>query len=458
MADVTLAEELGRRAAVAIDNARRFSAEQDARKAAERNADRISRLQLVTAALATAPTARAIADAVITQGLSAFEADEAVLSILAADKKTLEIIRSIGLREEIAEQYHFFSVDDAMPISEAVRSGEPVFFANRKEMVEHYPHLAEVENVQAVAWAAMPLVVEGTAIGGIALGFNQEREFPSEDRDFAMALARQSAQALERARLHDTERTLRAEAEDARHRAEDANLAKSQFLATMSHELRTPLNAIAGYVQLLELGIHGPVPEPQLEILTRIRRSQRMLLSLIDDILSFARLESGKVEYRFDQIQVVEVLQSAHDMIAPQLSERGLTFSQKCADRDVTVWTDREKFAQIIVNLLSNAVKFTDAGSVTVACEKSGQSVLIHVADTGRGIPQSKLEIIFEPFVQAESGLTRRIEGSGLGLAISRDLARAMRGDLTVKSSEGKGSTFTLWLPSSKGGEETESS
>jgi signal transduction histidine kinase len=447
MDDVSLAEELGRRAAVAIDNAQRFSAEQSARRAAERNADRIARLQRVTAALAKAPTARAIADAVIMQGLSAFDADEAVLTVLKPDKKTLEIIRSIGLREGVEEEYHFFAVDAPLPISEAVRTGEPVFLSNRQEMIEHYPQLEEAEHVEALAWAAMPLVVEDSVVGGIALGFKKDHEFSPEDREFAMALARQSAQALERARLHDAETALRAEAEDARRRAEDANRAKSQFLATMSHELRTPLNAIAGYIQLLELGIHGPVPEKQLEVLARVQRSQRTLLSLIDDILSFARIESGKIEYRFAQVSVMEVLRAAYDLVAPQLSQRGLVFNQKIKDPSLTVWTDREKFIQILVNLFSNAVKFTDHGTITVDCEKTGSSVQVSVADTGRGIPTDKLELIFEPFVQADSGLTRRTEGSGLGLAISRDLARAMRGDLTVKSVEGKGSTFTLWLP-----------
>ena len=451
MADVTLAEELGRRAAVAIDNAQRFSAVQEARKAAERNADRIARLQRVTAALATAPTARAIADAVIMQGLSAFDADEAVLSLLTPDRKTLEIVRSMGLREGLEQEYRFSSVDAPMPISEAVRTGEPVFFANRAAILSHYPQLKDSGHVEALAWAAMPLVIEGTPIGGIALGFKKEHEFSTEDREFAMALAQQSAQALERARLHDAERALRDEAEDARKRAEDANRAKSQFLATMSHELRTPLNAIAGYVQLLQFGIHGQLPEKQLEVLARVQRSQRTLLSLIDDILSFARLESGKIEYRFSQVSVIDVLRSAYDLIAPQLSERGLQFEQKFADENLSVWTDREKFVQIMVNLFSNAVKFTDEGSVTVDCEKMGSSVRISVADTGRGIPAEKLEAIFEPFVQAESGLTRRSEGTGLGLAISRDLARAMRGDLTVKSEEGQGSVFTLWLPAAEG-------
>ncbi len=451
MADVSLAEELGRRAAIAIDNARRFRAAQNAREAAERNADRIMRLQRVTAALATAPTARAIADAVISQGLSAFDADEAVLTLLQPDKKTLEIVRSIGLREGLEQEYHFFSVDAPMPISEAVRTKEAVFLSNRDEILEHYPQLKISEHVEALAWAAMPLVVEDAVMGGIALGFKAEHVFSEEDREFAMALARQSAQALDRARLHDAEQSVRAEAEEARNRAEEANRAKSQFLATMSHELRTPLNAIAGYVQLLELGIHGPVPDAQLEILARVRRSQRALLSLIDDILSFARLESGKVEYRYEQVAVVDVLRSSYDMVAPQLSERKLQFSQHCDDASISVWTDREKFGQIIVNLLSNAVKFTDpGGSITINCTRSGSSLLLNVTNTGRGIPSDKLEVIFEPFIQAESGLTRRIEGSGLGLAISRDLARAMQGDLTVKSVEGKGATFTLWLPTAK--------
>jgi signal transduction histidine kinase len=252
----------------------------------------------------------------------------------------------------------------------------------------------------------------------------------------------------------------RAEAEAARRRAEEANRAKSEFLAAMSHELRTPLNAIAGYAELMELGLRGPVTEEQRGDLARIRRSQRHLLTLITDILNFARLEGGRVEYDLRPVPLADLIADAAPMIEPQLAAQQLSYEVRLpAGADgggATARADQEKVRQILLNLLSNAAKFTPAGGrVTVAVEAAagalggaaGGAVLVRVSDTGIGIPADKLDAIFDPFVQVQTGLTRRHEGTGLGLAISRDLARGMGGDLTVESAPGAGSTFTLVLP-----------
>ena len=236
-------------------------------------------------------------------------------------------------------------------------------------------------------------------------------------------------------------------ADRARVEAEGANRAKASFLATMSHELRTPLNAIAGYTQLLELGIHGPVTEQQRDDLQRIQRSQKALLSMVDDVLSFARLEAGRMKYDFDAVPLDEAIGDAEVLIAPQARAKGLACHFMPAANDAKVWADKEKLAKILANLLSNAVKFTDAGSIALESETRNGLVLVHVHDTGRGVPADKLESIFEPFSQAETGLTRTTGGTGLGLAISREFARAMGGDLSVESAEGSGSRFTLRLP-----------
>jgi PAS domain S-box-containing protein len=240
------------------------------------------------------------------------------------------------------------------------------------------------------------------------------------------------------------------ELEQARIVADEANHAKSQFLAVMSHELRTPLNAIGGYAQLLELGVHGPINQQQREALERIVRGQRHLLRLINELLNLARIEAGRVDYVIDEIRVADVVASVMPMIEPQTSEAGLT-SSTSVEPHLVARGDREKVQQILINLLTNAVKFTPAGGTirtTAESDDAARQVRVSVADSGIGIPIDKLKSVFEPFVQVDVGHTRRKEGSGLGLAISRDLARGMGGDLRVTSEEGRGSTFTLVLPS----------
>lgn len=241
----------------------------------------------------------------------------------------------------------------------------------------------------------------------------------------------------------------------ARRDAEAANDAKSSFLAAMSHELRTPLNAIAGHVQLLEMGIHGPVTEAQREALNRVQRSEQYLLSIINDVLNFAKLEAGRVEYRLEDMPMAGIVAEVVSLVEPQVNAKALAIDVDLAP-DVLVRADREKLQQILLNLLGNAIKFTASGgriaidmpvrSNAPAGDAAG-TVFLRVSDTGIGISREKQDLVFDPFVQVHRKLTRTTEGTGLGLAISRDLARGMGGDLRVRSVEGEGSAFTLALP-----------
>lgn len=240
-------------------------------------------------------------------------------------------------------------------------------------------------------------------------------------------------------------------AQVARAQAEAANRAKSDFLAKMSHELRTPLNAISGYTELLEFEISGPLTPGQREYLKRIRQSQAHLLTLIDDVINFARLEAGTLTLHVDAVSIGEILSTCETLTAPQAEQRGVKLRFEPMLDGQVVWADGDKIQQILANLVTNAIKFTDPGGrICVRAARSDGHLAIEVNDTGRGIPAEKLEAIFQPFVQVESGLTRTRDGVGLGLAISRDLARAMGGDLLVESEVAKGSTFKLILPVAK--------
>jgi signal transduction histidine kinase len=219
----------------------------------------------------------------------------------------------------------------------------------------------------------------------------------------------------------------------------------------MSHELRTPLNAIGGYAELLLDGIRGPVTPEQALDLERIQRSQRHLLSLINDILNFAKIEAGKVDFKCREMSMHEALSVLEELVAPQLKEKSLTYNYYCCDPSFTAYADPEKVQQILLNLLSNATKFTPAGgSITVQCGATATEMSVEVSDTGPGIAASRVESVFEPFVQLDRVHRSRQEGTGLGLSISRDLARAMGGDVRVITAPGKGSTFLVILPRSR--------
>jgi signal transduction histidine kinase len=284
----------------------------------------------------------------------------------------------------------------------------------------------------------------GEVIGGLFFGHSEVGVFNEAAERLVTGIAGWGAIAMDNARLYEAERTARDE-------AEQANMAKSDFLANMSHELRTPLNAIGGYADLLAGEVRGPINEVQRADLERIKRNQHHLLSLINDILNFAKLEAGRVQFEPMEISMNETLGQLEALVAPQLEQNQLHYEYDCCDAAYTAYTDPERLQQILLNLLSNAIKFTPPGGrVTVKCGVAGRRMNVTVRDTGIGIPPDKLEGIFEPFVQLARGQTIGVVGTGLGLSISRDLARAMGAELTVVSELDKGSTFTLSLPRKK--------
>jgi PAS domain S-box-containing protein len=433
-------EQLGE--AMADIEAARAEAEA-ARRVAERSADRAARLQEVTAALSGATDVEGVTAAILDQGLAALGASAGVVALLDESGNTLEIVREVGYVPGALEKHDHARLDVRTPLTDVIRTGTPVHIASLAEYRERYPDVAEELSMATgtQALAALPLLVSGRTIGAMKIAFRHSHRFAIEESGFVLALAQQCAQAIDRARLYDRERRSRAE-------AEAANRVKSDFLAAMSHELRTPLNAIAGYADLLELGIYGPLGSEQQEALARIRRSQHNLLALVNNVLNFAKLEAGELEMRVDDVPVVALMEGLEMLLAPQVRAKRIAYRCEPCDPALLARADREKVEQILLNLLSNAVKFTPHdGRITVSAEAEDSTVRITVRDTGMGIPTDKLAAVFEPFVQLDRSLTHLRDGSGLGLAISRNLARRMDGDIEVESEVGRGSAFTLTLP-----------
>jgi signal transduction histidine kinase len=311
----------------------------------------------------------------------------------------------------------------------------------------HIQHMVVTHGSTTLPAVLVPVGLHGER-GYFAVGALRS-DFPVElEAVLVRVAAAQAAVALQGAELLAERQRALQNARDAQAEAEQANRSKSEFLAMMSHELRTPLNAIAGYVELLDMGLRGPVTELQRGDLQRVRHSQQYLLGLINDVLNFTKLESGSVKINRADVVVRQLFESIDTLIRPQMESKRLQYETRLGNPDLVVYTDPEKLHQIILNLLSNAVKFTEAGGcVSLECDAGTDWVSIRVRDSGSGIPPDKTDAIFEPFVQVHRKLTNTVEGTGLGLAISRDLAVALGGDLSVTSELGKGSCFVIRLP-----------
>ena len=386
--------------------------------------------------------------------------DGVIEGIVAHGSDVTDAVTARRVIEESAAKYRFLA--DAIPVQvwTATPEGQLDYVNHRAEVYFGVPMSALV----GTGWLAFVHPDDAPRAAAnwersLATGEPYEVEFRLRDARGAYCwhLARGTAQrASDGALLRwfgtntDIEDSKRNEAELKRLTVEatEANRAKSDFLAAMSHELRTPLNAIGGYAQLIEMGVRGPVTPAMIEDLQKIQRSKDHLNTLVGGVLAFAKGGAGRIELQVRRVRVAALLESVLDMIVPQLADRALTLERGDVDDALAISADEDKARQILLNLLANALKFTPpGGTIGVSTSATAAVVQIAVRDTGIGIPAQLLEQIFEPFVQAKRAIQSRDGGVGLGLAISRQLARAMQGELTVSSTEGKGSVFTLALP-----------
>jgi PAS domain S-box-containing protein len=423
------------------ERARLLEGEQKARGVAERAADRTARLQTITAALSEALTPAQVAAVVLNQVVPALGARAGSIVLLSERRDELEILDAVGLPPNLLDDWQRFPVARNVPLAVAVRTGQLVILEDLGARERAFPNLVSMHaQTGNQALAAIPLIVEGRAVGAMGLSFQEAQKFNDEDRAFMLAIARQCAQAIARARLYDAERRSRAE-------AEAANRTKDEFLATLSHELRTPLTAMLGWTRLLRTSNLDETTAAH--ALETVERNAKAQAQLIEDILDVSRIITGKVRLEVSPVELVPVIEAALDAVRPAMDAKSIQLQTKLDPLAGAVSGDPTRLQQVVWNLLSNAVKFTGKGGrIEVGLERSGSHLQITVRDTGEGIGAEFLPYVFDRFRQADGSTTRMHGGLGLGLAIVRHLVELHGGTISAESAgEGHGATFTVALP-----------
>ncbi|MCA1992786.1 MAG: PAS domain S-box protein [Coleofasciculus sp. S288] len=440
-ADLTLAEDIAHRAAIAIDNARLYQEAQHAQQATERSAERITRLQSVTAALSESLTPSQVSEVIVDQGIAALGANFALVALLNEAGTELEVVQMVGGEPNHLDGWHRFSVNAPVPLAEAVRTGQPIWAESSEARAARYPHLAEqYEQHHFNAWISIPLMVESQAVGGMSFAFIEPQHLDEEQQAFILSLAQQCAQAIARTYLYEAERIARSE-------AEAANRIKDEFLAVLSHELRSPLNPILGWAKLLR---NRKLDEKTTaHALETIERNAKLQTQLIEDLLDVSRILQGKLSLNVCPVNLTSIIEAAMGTVSLAAEAKSIAIQTEFEPGVGQVFGDSTRLQQVVWNLLSNAVKFTPTGGqIKITLEQIGSEAQIQVSDTGKGISPDFLPHVFEYFRQADSTTTRKFGGLGLGLAIVRHLVELHGGTVAVDSlGEGQGATFTVRLP-----------
>jgi PAS domain S-box-containing protein len=440
--DLALAEDLARRAALAVDNARLYAAEQTARHEAERTTDRVARLQAVTAAASRALTPEQVAEVVVGQGVAAFGALAGSILLLNQDESALEMAGAVGYPPDVLAAWQRIPMDLHVQATEAVKTRRSVWIPTPDVAVARYPTLASTRTTGARAFAAVPLIVDERVIGVMGLSFAEPRDLDAADRAFIEALAQQYAQAFERARLYDAERV-------ARDAAEAAARLREEFLSTAAHELKTPLTSIKAAAQLLDRRLtigdadHERLHRLGVSLLNEVTR----LELLVGDLLDVSRIQRGRLELRLERFDLVDL---ARDVLArfEEAPERGPQhFLELDAAQPVEGRWDRGRLEQVVSNLVSNALKYSPrGGDVCVRVWRERDLAYVSVADQGIGMTPNERPLLFQPFARTEAARTLSA-GTGLGLYISVQIIEQHGGAISVVSEAGRGSVFTMWVP-----------
>jgi signal transduction histidine kinase len=287
---------------------------------------------------------------------------------------------------------------------------------------------------------AVPLLREKALIGAITIHRRDVRPFSEKQIALLQTFADQAVIAIENVRLFQ-------EIQEKNEQLETASRHKSQFLANVSHELRTPLNSIIGFTRIVQRKTETQIEKLQKDNLQKVLISSEHLLNLINELLDLAKIEAGRMEAYAETFKLDEILRVATTTLEPLLKDGRVKLVTEIAPDIPPLKTDRDKLKQAVLNLLSNAAKFTEKGEIKVAAWRDDGMLKLTVSDTGIGMKQEALAMIFDEFRQADMSSTRKYGGTGLGLAIVKKFINLMGGDIVVESEVGKGSKFTITLP-----------
>ena len=444
--DLAFVSELADRAGLALENARLYQATQEElfrREAAEeslrRRYEEIRILYQITDAVSRASDLEAIYTKAMAGLQDALDVEQSSILLFDSDG-VLRFKAWRGLSEEYRNAVEGHSL--WRPTN---RDPQPVLIpdlASSEDLPAPLKTSSLAENIRGMAF--FPLAFRGKLLGKIMLYFKEPRPLLDTEVELARTIGGTVGFAITKVRDEQSVR-------EAKEAAERASEAKSQFLGIMSHELRTPLNAVLGYGDLLLLETRGPLTEGQREQVERIKSSANHQLELVNELLTYTRLEGGREESRMVNVDARRVVSDVIEFVRPQAESKGLRLRSRLTGHPLPIYTDPAKLRQIALNLAGNATKYTETGAVTIRSWCDETNFFFEVSDTGPGIPADKLDFIFEPFAQVDQSRTRQAGGTGLGLAIARQFATLLNGEVLVESEPGAGSIFTLVLPVSNG-------
>jgi PAS domain S-box-containing protein/excisionase family DNA binding protein len=425
----------------AVERARLYEAEAEARREAEQKSDWLSRLQQVTNALSQAITIPQFAQIIVEQAAAVMRADTASLNLKLDQGKNFALAYLLGgkLPPDEIEQWQRYPANPIFPSVDAVLRGEPLWFESMDDLSSRYPVMAQFRTLYPGASAILPISVKGEGMASLVIGFTHKRAFTSEERAFLLTLAEQCAQALERAQLYEAEHR-------ARLKAEQADWLKLQFLAMISHELRTPLTSIKGFTTtLLAEDVTWDAPS-QRQFLQVMNYEADKLTDLIEQLLDLSRLQAGTLRI----LPVPDTVSGIMAEALPQLERLAAKhhLSLSLPEPAIPILADRQRIIQVLSNLVENAVKYAPEQTViAVSVQPAGEMVQFAVSDEGIGIPENDQQLVFEAFRQVERKREEQRKGAGLGLAICKGLVETHGGKIWIQPKETPGTTVVFTLP-----------